>query len=102
MTHEYPKALYKGNKSKYITKIAEDANQEQSLRDDQFVDFAELTEPQIEKPKDANSDLKQELLEALKAKKELQEQLATAQGEFITFQNDIEAMKDLFSRAELD
>lgn len=103
MTQEYPKALYKGSKAIYNTKIAENEEHEQELRDSGYVDFVDLNDVQIDTttPQTIN-DLKEELLNALNAKKELQEQLDTAQGEFIAFQNDVLAMRDRIAELQGD
>lgn len=94
MSKEYPKALYQGSTAIYSTKIAEDSEHEAELREQYYVDFADLPEPKIDTTTPQTTDaLKEELLDALNAKTKLQEQLATAQGEFIAFQNDVAVMK---------
>lgn len=94
MSKEYPKALYQGSTAIYSTKIAEDSEHEAELREQYYVDFADLPEPETNTTTPQTTDaLKKELLDALNAKTELQEQLATAQGEFIAFKNDVAAMK---------
>ena len=94
MSKEYPKALYQGSTAIYSTKIAEDSEHEAELREQYYVDFTDLPEPETNTTTPQTTDaLKKELLDALNAKTELQEQLATAQGEFIAFRNDVEAMK---------
>ncbi len=94
MSKEYPKALYQGSTAIYSTKIAEDSEHEAELREQYYVDFTDLPEPETNTTTPQTTDaLKKELLDALNAKTELQEQLATAQGEFIAFKNDVAAMK---------
>lgn len=95
MTQEYPKALYRGSKAIYDTQIADDLDHEIELRKADYVDFIDLPDPVIES-RDAGSNLASGskthdgLVEKLVW---TEEQLATSQGEFIAFKNDIGAMK---------
>lgn len=84
---QYPKMLYKGNQEEYQTAIADDENHEAELVADDWVNYGEL--PELEQgmlnPHDATKDSRNPFAE-------LEDQLATSQGEFIAFQNNIGAM----------
>lgn len=84
----YPKMLYKGNKSKYEYQTASNEESEKELLDSGWVGFGELPEPKIEsKPngviganklqslEEENTKLKKELVEALKENQELRKQI---------------------------
>lgn len=101
---EYPKALYKGTQSKRDMQIAETGGHEDELRNQGYVDFAELpeSEPRYSGevdslPKETNTkeidSLKVELLQALKDKEEIE-------NNFIGFRNDVEAMKARIAELE--
>lgn len=76
---EYPKALYKGDKKNHDFTTAFDADAENQLREDGYVDYKDL--PEYEEPTETKSDsadvkqLKQELLEALKKNQEKDEEI---------------------------
>ncbi len=97
----YPKMLYKGNQEKYQTVITDDEDHEAELIADGWADYGELPEQCVEDPytetADKSSDpigfVASEQFDALVEKlAETEEQLATSQGEFIAFQNNIGAM----------
>lgn len=94
MTQEYPKMLYKGNKAKYEHQTASNKESEKELLDSGWVVFGELPEPKIEsKPNGVvganklqslekeNTQLKEELVEALKENQELRKQIRFKQVE---------------------
>ena len=85
---QYPKMLYKGNKAKYEHQTASNEESEKELLDSGWVGFGELPEPKIEsKPNGVigtnklqslekeNTQLKEELVEALKENQELRKQI---------------------------
>lgn len=85
---DYPKMLYKGNKTNYIYQIASNEESEKELVDLGWVGFGDLHEPKIEsKPngviatnklqslENENTQLKEELVEALKENQELRKQI---------------------------
>ena len=97
MSNEYPKALYKGSQTEPEMITVDGLGQEQGKREAGYVDFTNLPEREsrvasgsvAEVSAKANPEvdsLKVELLEALKAKKEIEEN-------FVGFRNDVEAMK---------
>lgn len=78
---EYPKALYKGDKKNHDFTTAFDADAENQLREDGYVDYKDLSEYEEPTETETKSDsvdvkeLKQELLEALKENQELRKQI---------------------------
>ena len=78
---EYPKALYKGDKKNHNFATAFDADAENQLREDGYVDYKDL--PEYEEPTETETksdsagvkQLKQELLEALKKNQEKDEEI---------------------------
>ncbi|ENU89220.1 hypothetical protein F972_01475 [Acinetobacter sp. CIP 102529] len=78
---EYPKALYKGDKKNHDFTTAFDADAENQLREDGYVDYKDL--PEYEEPTETETksdsadvkQLKKELLEALKENQELRKQI---------------------------
>ena len=80
--------LYKGNQEKYQTVIAGDEDHEAELIADGWANYGELPECEqgIPNPHDATKGSSNPFAE-------LEEQLATSQGELIAFQNNIGAMK---------
>ena len=92
----YPKMLYKGDQENYQTVIADDEDHEAELTADGWVNYGELpereqgmTDPYIGDRAAGSIDG----ISAAEQNKDLQEQLATSQGEFIAFQNNVGAMK---------
>ena len=85
---QYPKMLYKGNQENYQTIIADDEDHEAELIADGWANYGELPkcEQGIPNPHDATKGSSNPFAE-------LEEQLATSQGEFIAFQNNVGAMK---------
>ena len=78
---EYPKALYKGDKKNHDFTTAFDADAENQLREDGYVDYKDLSEYEEPTETETKSDsadvkqLKKELLEALKENQELRKQI---------------------------
>ena len=78
---EYPKALYKGDKKNHDFTTAFDADAENQLREDGYVDYKDL--PEYEEPTETETksdsadvkQLKEELVEALKENQELRKQI---------------------------
>lgn len=87
--------LYKGNKEKYQTVIANDEDHESELVEQGWREYGELPEWEqgVLSPHDATKDNSNPFAE-------LEEQLATSQGEFIAFQNDVAAMKARIAELE--
>ena len=81
----YPRMLYKGNQEKYQTVIADDENHEAELIADGWIQYGDLPDPEP-KIEEVTPSVSEKITW-------LEDQLATSQGEFITFQNDIAAMK---------
>ena len=92
---KHPKMLYKGNKEKYQTVIANDEDHESELVEQGWREYGELPEWEqgMLNPHDATKDNSNPFAE-------LEEQLATSQGEFIAFQNDVAAMKARIAELE--
>ena len=78
---EYPKALYKGDKKNHDFTTAFDADAENQLREDGYVDYKDLSEYEEPTETETKSDsadvkeLKKELLEALKKNEEKDEEI---------------------------
>lgn len=78
---EYPKALYKGDKKNHDFTTAFDADAENQLREDGYVDYKDLSEYEEPTETETKSDsadvkqLKEELVEALKENQELRKQI---------------------------
>lgn len=90
----YPKMLYKGNKTDYEHQTAANEESEKELLDSGWVSFGDLPEPKFEsKPNGVigtnklqslekeNTKLKEELIEALKENQELRKQIRFKQVE---------------------
>lgn len=108
MSDEYPKALYRGDTKSYEHVIADGEDHEAQLREDGYVHYSELKEPEIEvvgKVSGSNGELKkvqEELDEALKKNQFLEEQLATAQGEYISQINVLKKENDTYKYSAMD
>ncbi|WP_288384605.1 hypothetical protein [uncultured Acinetobacter sp.] len=89
---EYPKALYRGSKEIYDTKIVNDLDQENQLREINYVSFSDLPDPVVEERSATGTGSKTHdgLVEKLAW---TEDQLETAKAELITFKNDVPAMK---------
>lgn len=92
--------LYKGNQENYQTIIADDEDHEAELTADGWSQYGDLPEQSENQhigeaySTDSAALIPVEQFDALALKvAELEEQLATSQGEFIAFQNNVGAMK---------
>lgn len=108
MSDEYPKALYRGDTKSYEHAIVDDEDHEAKLREEGYAHYSELKEPEIEvvgKVSGSSGELKkvqEELVEALKKNQFLEEQLATAQGEYISQINALKKENDTFKYSAMD
>lgn len=108
MSDEYPKALYRGDTKSYEHVIADGEDHEQHLREEGYVNYSELKEPEIVvvgKVAGSSGELKkaqEELLEALNINKILEEQLATAQGEYIDQIKKLNKENDTYKYSAMD
>ena len=106
--NQYPKMLYKGNKEKYQTVIANDEDHESELVEQGWCGYGELPEYEPRSSGSVGSGaisdrtlIPVEQFDALAEKlATTEEQLATSQGEFIAFQNDVAAMKARIAELE--
>lgn len=96
----YPKMLYKGNQEEYQTVITDNEDHEAELIADDWVQYGDLPEQSENQhigeaySVDSATLVPVEQFDALASKlTETEDQLATSQGEFIAFQNNIGAMK---------
>lgn len=105
---EYPKMLYKGNQEKYQTVIADDEDHESELVEQGWCEYGELPECNHFASGSVGADpipdsalIPVEQFDALTEKlAATEDQLATSQGEFIAFQNDVAAMKARIAELE--
>lgn len=92
---EYPKALYKGDKRNHNFATAFDADAENQLREDGYVDYKdlseyeELTETETKSDSAVVKELKQELLEALKKNEEKDEEILDLKQTYIAENNKL-------------
>ena len=86
---QYPRMLYKGNQEKYQTVIADNEDREAELVADGWVQYSDLPE-YVEAVAGGDLEGSTSLSEKITW---LEDQLATSQGEFIAFQNNVGAMK---------
>ena len=100
MSQEYPKMLYKGDQENYQTVIADDEGHEAELIADDWIQYGDLPEQSENQHIDQAYSIDSaalvpvEQFDALASKlAETEDQLATSQGEFIAFQNNVGAMK---------
>ena len=108
MSDEYPKALYRGDTKSYEHVIADGEDHEQHLRDEGCVNYSELKEPEIVvvgKVSGSSGELKkvqEELLEERNKSQILEEQLATAKGEYISRINALKKENDTYKYSAMD
>lgn len=108
MSDEYPKALYRGDTKSYEHVIADGEDHEQHLREEGYVHYSELKEPEVVvvgKVSGSSDELKkiqEELLEALNKNQLLEEQLTTAQGEYISQINALKKENDTYKYSAMD
>ncbi|QNY18271.1 hypothetical protein IC765_19660 (plasmid) [Acinetobacter seifertii] len=103
MSTSYPRALYKGDQKNNEYSIAHSEDHEMKLREEGFMHFLDLPEPDPKESEieiigkiDSSEVLEQvqsELLKALEDNRDLEEQLATAKGEYISQINDLKLEK---------
>lgn len=98
---EYPKALYRGSKEIYDTKIVNDLDQETELREINYVSFSDLPDPVVEDRSVTGTGSKTHdgLVEKLAW---TEDQLETAKAELIDFKNDVPAMYARISELQGD
>ncbi|WP_198079313.1 hypothetical protein [Acinetobacter calcoaceticus] len=105
MSTNYPRALYKGDQKNNECVIADGEDHEAQLREQGFMHYLDLPEAETDEPEtestvkaDGSSDerkkVQEELLEALETNQELEEQLATAKGEYIVRINELKKEND--------
>ncbi len=104
---QYPKMLYKGNQDKYQTEIANDEDHESELVEQGWREYGELPENPFASGSVGGGAISNRALipaeqfdtlaEKLAA---TEDQLATSQGEFIAFQNDVGVMKARIAELE--
>lgn len=115
MSNEYPKALYAGNTKRYQYEIANDQDHEHQLREQGYVNYSELKEPEVVvvgKASNSNTELtevKKELLDALKSieikDKELQEkdeEILNLQSAYIAENNKLRQQIRQLELSKLD
>lgn len=105
----YPKMLYKGDQENYQTIIADNEDHEAELIADDWIQYGDLPEQSENQHIDQAYSIDSaalvpvEQFDALASKlAETEDQLATSQGEFIAFQNNIGAMKARISELQGD
>ena len=95
MSDEYPKALYRGDSKIYEHVIADGEEHEQHLREQGYVNYSELKEPEIiviGKASGSGGDLakvKQELLDALKTIESKDEEILDLKESYIAENNQL-------------
>ena len=95
MSDEYPKALYRGDSKTYDHVIADGEEHEQHLREQGYVNYAELKETEvvvIGKASGSSGELsrvKQELLDALKLVEQKDEEILDLKESYIAETNDL-------------
>lgn len=108
MSDEYPKALYRGDTKSYEHVIADGEDHEQHLREEGYVNYSELKEPEIVpvgKVSGPSIELKkaqEELLEALKKNKHLEEEIADLKGEYISQINSLQKENATLKYSSMD
>lgn len=101
----YPKMLYKGDQKNFEDSTVHDDIEEQVLRESGWVDYVELPEREMgvaggsigagAKLNAESAKLKEELVETLKAKGDIEER-------FESFRNDVAAMKERIAELQDD
>ncbi|WP_202741488.1 hypothetical protein [Acinetobacter sp. 'aerobic (ED)'] len=98
MSDEYPKALYTGNTNQYEVSIANDSEHEQELREQGYVNYSELKEPEVIVIGKASGSgvssseltkVKQELLEALNKIEQKDEEILDLKATHIAETNEL-------------
>lgn len=112
MSNEYPKALHKGSQQIFESLIAQNAEQEEELRENGYKNYSELPEfRQVNSAVGsgaalgANKELDQvktELLEALKKNEWYEDQLQTSQSEYILKVNELKKENSILKFNAMD
>ena len=112
MSNEYPKALHKGNQKNFESLIAQNAEQEEELRENGYKNYSELPEAEdvvdikyssgTEPNNEELDQVKTELLEALKKNELYEEQLQTAQSEYILKVNELQKENSILKFNAMD
>lgn len=111
MSDEYPKALYIGNTKQYEVSIANDGEHEQELRDQGYVNYSELKEPEITVIGKASGSgvssgeltkVKQELLEALQTLEQKDEEILDLKATHIAENNKLRQQIRQLELSKLD
>ncbi len=106
---QYPKMLYKGDQENYQTVIADNEDHEAELIADDWAQYSDLPEQSENQhigqahSVDSATLVPVEQFDTLASKlAETEDQLATSQGEFIAFQNNVGAMKARIAELQSD
>lgn len=114
MSTNYPRALYKGDQKNNEYVIADGEDHEAQLREQGFVHFFDLPEPEPDSNESeieilgkvgSSEELEQvqkELLEARNKNQILEEQLSTAKGEYISRINALKKENDTYKYSAMD
>ncbi|MFV5471675.1 hypothetical protein VXQ12_15060 [Acinetobacter baumannii] len=103
MSNEYPKMLYKGDLVNFEYTIAVSEEHDEELKADGWVEHRDLeaAKPEVEVIAQASGS-SGELAEAKKKIIELEEQLATAKGEYISQINALKKENDTYKYSAMD
>ena len=111
MSNEYPKALHKGNQKNFESLIAQNAEQEEELRENGYKNYSELPERNqsvgvasgsVSNTNDELDQVNTELLEALKKNEWYEEQLQTTQSEYILKVNELQKENSILKFNAMD
>ena len=111
MSNEYPKALHKGNQKNFESLIAQNVEQEEELRENGYKNYSELPEHSqlvgvvfgsVSNSNEELDQVKTELLEALKNNEWYEEQLQTAQSEYISKVNELQKENSILKFNAMD
>ncbi|MFW2042670.1 hypothetical protein ACG94V_21100 [Acinetobacter sp. ULE_I001] len=111
MSNEYPKALHKGNQKNFESLIAQNAEQEEELRENGYKNYSELPEysqsvgvvsGSVLNTNEELDQVKTELLEALKKNEWYEDQLQVAQSEYIVKVNELQKENSILKFNAMD
>ncbi|WP_033134625.1 hypothetical protein [Acinetobacter sp. MN12] len=108
MSDEYPKALYRGDSKTYEHVIADGEEHEQHLRNQGYVNYSELKEPEVivlgkvESSSGELAKVKQELLEALKTIESKDEEILDLKQSYIAENNQLRQQIRQLELSKLD
>ena len=111
MSHEYPKALYKGDQKHFEISVVVDTEQEEELRENGYKNYSELPERSqsvgvasgsVSNTNKELDQVKTELLEALKKNEWYEEQLQKAQSEYILKVNELQKENSILKFNAMD